>query len=78
MLIRCDHREVVAIGDARGLAGVPVCRVEVGAAAVDPHEHQVSERLGGHRLAGQREQFGAQALALSQPVVPEALEDSGR
>ena len=73
-----DRREVVAIGDARGLAGMPVSRIEVGGAAAGPHEHHVGERLGGHRLAGQREQFGAQALALGQPVVAEALHGSGR
>jgi hypothetical protein len=49
-------------------------RVEVGGAAAGRHEHQVGERLDGHRLAGQREQLGAQPLALGQPVVPEGLE----
>jgi hypothetical protein len=37
----------------------------------------VDERFGGHSLAGQREQFGAQALALGQAVMAKALEAAG-
>ena len=37
------------------------------------HDHEVGQRLGGHWLGGQREQFGAKTEALGQPVVAEAL-----
>jgi hypothetical protein len=64
-----DRREVVAIGDACGLVGMPVSRIEVGGAVADSREHQVGEPFDGHRFAGQCEQFGAQALALGLAVV---------
>ncbi len=55
----------------------PVGRFEIGGAAVRCREHQMGERLRGHRLVWHREQFGAQLQALGQAVVAEALPAAG-